>query len=372
MTWQHRKSFLFNGALFVFVLLIVEGFGWLVLNSYSGMKDTRDILVGDLSYQAALNTIGQPYLLYTSAPGFSSDQYRQHNEDGYRGDRVPLQKREGAYRILFMGGSTTYSEGVENPSDSYPSKVGQLLKGPLKEKFSSVEVINAGLRFGTSAEILTHYLMKYRYYKPDLLVINTGGNDPIAYTTSNYHPDYSNWRKTINQVEPLRNYSRWLMKSRFISVISILLFYPDVPQGNTFVHSGESAPIDWFLFENHGQIKQPADIVENALLSEVAFYRNLMTVVREAKLDETDVLLLSYQGNPQDRKDQKEWRKFYNWHEYILRTISEEQEVMFLEFPLHLVKREHWVDASHLNIEGAEIKARYVASEIERMVKGIN
>jgi len=357
------KVFVFKTALIIFTIVFIEVIGAIILHVMPDMEHTRQLLLKSKPDIADLNTAAQPYLLYISAPNFSSDGYQQHNADGYRGPAVPLRREPGTLRVLFMGGSTTYGDGVANPDDSYPAQVGKILSADPDFSNTKIEIMNAGIRYGTTAEILTHYLFKYRYYKPDMVVINPGGNDPKAYRNrwGWYHPDFSNWRKNISAYPPLRFYSRWLLHSRSLSVFIILMFYPEIPEGNVFVHRGDQMPTRWFTFANEEQKEKPW----LAPIEEIAFYRNNTSVVREMKNDGAEIFLLSYQGNPYAKGDQEGWRVFYDWEESILKRVAEEQHVGFAPFPLDRIPAEHWVDPSHNDPIGYGIKASYVAEKIK-------
>ncbi|MBI3735066.1 hypothetical protein HY256_00945, partial [Candidatus Sumerlaeota bacterium] len=139
----------------------------------------REILRGDTlvagspELERKFSVIGYPYLLYICAP---NNAERGHNRYGFRGPEVAVKRSPGIARILFLGGSTTYGPAVA-ADQTYPAQVQSLLKEQLGSKYTDIEVINGGLPFGTTAELLTHYHFKYHYYRPDIVVINAGGND---------------------------------------------------------------------------------------------------------------------------------------------------------------------------------------------------
>jgi len=181
--------------------------------------------------------ISQVYLNYIPSPNKKYRGFVQHNAHGYRGPLVH-QKRTGGntFRILFLGGSTTYGWGVLNPDMTYPACTGKYLNTKFPQ--TNFEIINGGIPYGTSAEILIHYLLKFRYYKPDLVVINEGGNDAQALLSKNYQPDYSNWRKNLASIPPVGKFTKTLLTSNFFSVLAYHLFYAEFSQGDMFVHDG--------------------------------------------------------------------------------------------------------------------------------------
>lgn len=349
---KRQTAFVLGG--FVLTAILLELAGSLALKTFPALEKSRAILQGKMRSETDVNATPQAYLLYIPTPLFESNNQVQNNADGYRGPAIPLERSPGTFRILFMGGSTTYGEGVENPGDSYPAQLGRLLAGAPELAGKNIEVINAGLRWGTSAEILTHYLLKFRYYKPDLVVLNPGGNDPQAYIARSYQPDYSSFRMPPPAIKPLQPQARWLLHSRFFSAMIVLLFFPDLATGALFVHNGENTPAEWFHSREPGVLQ----------LDELAFYNNITTVVREIKAGGAEAFLLSYQGNPYDAGTQLEWRAYFDYEEQVLQTIGKEQGVPFSPFPLAVMSNDVWVDASHINAEGEKHKAAYVYDKL--------
>ncbi|HNI38424.1 MAG TPA: hypothetical protein PKZ68_09015, partial [Pseudomonadales bacterium] len=221
------KKIIFSLVMLLLVVIALEVMAAFVLNRNPNIETTRQYLRGEQQMQLDMNSVPQAYLLYIPAPNYvtPADNIKQNNADGYRGEAIPLQRSLDSLRILFMGGSTTYGEGVAHPEEAFPAQVGKLLQEDVRFSGKRIEIINAGLRFGTTAEILTHYLLKFRYYRPDLVVINPGGNDPVSYVVHEYEPDYSNWRKSAPGLSPLKKYARWLLDSKVLSIAVVLLFF---------------------------------------------------------------------------------------------------------------------------------------------------
>ena len=80
------------------------------------------------------------YLGYYPTPSYRKGEDR-HNSLGYRGEEIDIPKLNGEFRIVCMGGSTTYTSFVDDYRMSYP----YLLEKHLKSKgYKNVDVINAG------------------------------------------------------------------------------------------------------------------------------------------------------------------------------------------------------------------------------------
>jgi hypothetical protein len=96
---------------------------------------------------------------------FSTDAY------GYRTDTVVLPRPAGTFRIVCVGGSTTF-EGWNNAT-TYP----MLVEAMLHEKgYTHVEVVNAGVSARASIDLLT-YFDDYLRYEPSLVIHYNGVND---------------------------------------------------------------------------------------------------------------------------------------------------------------------------------------------------
>jgi hypothetical protein len=111
---------------------------------------------------------------------FGSDgrvDYRINNL-GFRGKDISVEKPPGVRRILCLGDSFTFGEGVRE-EDAWPQRLGQLL-GP------GAQVINAGVQ-GYDLDHEALYLLLYgRQLEPDVVVIAFFMNDamPFAETVS--------------------------------------------------------------------------------------------------------------------------------------------------------------------------------------------
>jgi lysophospholipase L1-like esterase len=347
--------------MFCLVVITLELSGLFFLKRYPHYAKARVIMTGD-NQQFILrgqNTVGQAYLLYIPAPLYkSSDGTLQHNEDGYRGAKIPLRRKKNTLRILFLGGSTTYGQYVHDPEKTYPEYVKTLLKKQLPKTIEDIEIINGGLVYGTSAELLTHYHFKYRYYQPDLVVINTGGNDSEAVVRNHYQPDYSHWRKPMIRFRPLRKRTQWLMKSRVVSVVVINLFFSDLFRINYFV-SNETPLVSWYVNQEGQKVDQP--VVPDL---ELAFRANIRALVREIDADGSKVLLFAFRANPFIHRLARHIKQIERNEEVLIR-VADEFQVNFAPFPKTVVSQENWVDHSHINAKGSLQKAAHLVEYVK-------
>ncbi len=97
------------------------------------------------------------------------------NSFGLRGEDIQLNKDEGAFRIICLGGSPTFGWGVDY-KDAYPYQLQELLR----EKYGSkknIEVINAG-NIGYSSYQGVNFLKRdILKFSPDLITVAYVIND---------------------------------------------------------------------------------------------------------------------------------------------------------------------------------------------------
>ena len=99
------------------------------------------------------------------------------NSHGFRGAEFDLDKNDETYRIMMVGGSTTWGSGASSDSATIPAF--------LEKKFHSnnhnkVEVINAGVSAANSIEESYKIRQIYKQFQPDLFIIYDGWNDSFG------------------------------------------------------------------------------------------------------------------------------------------------------------------------------------------------
>lgn len=105
------------------------------------------------------------------------------NSLGMRDDEVAVSKPEGTFRVLVLGDSVAYGDGVARKM-AFPDK----LEGLLKTNLESVEVINSSVMGYTAYNELQYYLTKGRAFKPDLVLVAFCLNDVV---NPRLHWDYT-------------------------------------------------------------------------------------------------------------------------------------------------------------------------------------
>lgn len=365
----------------VIVLAVLEiiGYGAMWLNSRSfdwiwnrSYFRTRAMLMGNSDSTELPRYLSLPFLGYIPYPGYQKYNTLQHNPDGYRGPRIPLQKN-GKLRVLCLGASTTYGTGVQLPTETYPAQLQILLTRVLandsiwSRHYTGSEVINAGIEAGTSAEMLQQYLFKYRYYKPDIVIVHTGLNDAelLNQHDKNFQLDYTHYRRLQFHLDPLSQPARFLMHSYFVSFVAIRLFF------DNFNHFGSTGKSCFTIQQNQTYCRWTTlntdTIIKNHSIFFNPYYRNTKTLFTEIVNDSALLLYLPNALNPNDHYI-KNNPGLFNLNQINIQTTQQLAALTggyTIPFTYQSINnKDCWLDDCHLNAEGEKNKAQIVLPAI--------
>jgi len=96
------------------------------------------------------------------------------NSEGFRGPEFSKDKPDNTYRIITVGGSTTFGSGVTD-ENTWPRILDKKLQSISESK--NIEVINAGVNGIASFNENKLIKEKLIHYKPDLIIVYDGMND---------------------------------------------------------------------------------------------------------------------------------------------------------------------------------------------------
>ena len=146
----------------------------------------------EFSIELQLEEFFEKTVLYTPTDKLNAEI----NSQGLRGSEFEIKKPNDTYRIIAVGGSTTFGSGVEEDF-TWPTILQKSLNDLQPSK--RIEVINAGI--GAATSLPNSILIKDRLtgFSPDLVIIYEGGND-IACMLDEYHNSDTNWtNETISK-----------------------------------------------------------------------------------------------------------------------------------------------------------------------------
>ena len=137
-----------------------------VLTDSSAIKSSYSILDTTLFFEVVVDHISEIYS--TNPETFSK------NSEGFRGPEFNKDKPDNTYRIIAVGGSTTFGSGVTD-ENTWPRILEKKLQNISESK--NIEVINTGIGAITSFNESKLIKEKLIHYKPDLLIVYDGNND---------------------------------------------------------------------------------------------------------------------------------------------------------------------------------------------------
>ena len=134
-----------------------------------GLRDLNPVAVG--LEEARVEP--HPYLAYVPKPGFTSKEGAKHqiahNSLGFRGPEVVTPKPAGTFRVLCLGGSSTYGHGPTSNDTTWPARLQAYLKQAKPDM--PIEVVNGGCQGYSSFESLANLAFRGLPLKPDLVIV---------------------------------------------------------------------------------------------------------------------------------------------------------------------------------------------------------
>ncbi|UCC98535.1 MAG: SGNH/GDSL hydrolase family protein [Phycisphaerales bacterium] len=296
----------------------------------------------------------------------------KHNSLGYRSDEIALPKPTGQFRIVCMGGSTTYTTEVEDYRLSYPS----LLERELKSRgYGHVTVINAGVGAWTSWESLINFELRVLDLEPDMIIVYHGVNDILSrfvWPPEAYRGDNSGAIAPVKMSMPsIFEYSAffryWMIRSGLVKPHSSMDRQLAAPPGT------------YYAGEFYGQkVKHvyPDGVFARTSAKEMLaanrpkyFRRNIEHIVLIASHRGMKTILATFAHSPlfedQPIVVSEEYTAAYAEMNDTLRSIALETGVHLFDFAAAFpVDKRYYTDGIHVNADGAELKASLFAEYI--------
>lgn len=286
-----------------------------------------------------------PYLIYALNEEYTSDDgLTRHNSHGCRGPEFATHKAPGTYRIVCLGGSTTYDSAVSDDARTSAAELERLLRDVHGR--NDVEVINAGVPGYTSWESLLALQLRIFELEPDLVVYYDNTNDvrPRLVPPERYRRDNSGWRTAWDARSPVWDHSlvlRWLG-----------------------VQAGFSPRND---LAERTTLSPPADLdPEVALAANPPAYLadNLVDMVALTRHRHIDLLFASFAWSPHknDEAATVMWQRALAENNSAILRVARENEVAWYDFAAEMPRdAELWADGVHVNELGAHKKAELFA-----------
>jgi lysophospholipase L1-like esterase len=299
------------------------------------------------------------YLVYYPTPNYRKG-HTFHNSLGYRNDEFPLEKPKNVFRIVALGGSSTYDVRIEDNHKTFTAQLEKLLHE--KYGYQNVQVINAGVPGYNSWEMLANLEFRVLDLNPDLIIIYENTNDVHArlVVPSAYRGDDSGRRQPW-AIPPvplwehsavLRIVSRMMNFTRQVSV-------DDFTSPPTFL----SWPFEYRLDQDG---LEPTKILEEN--PPIYFQRNLENMIAVAKEHGIEVLFATWAYSPflNDYAAKDYSQQGFRENNEVVKEVANTHHIALFDFAAVMPQdAKYWADGRHSNEAGALLKATLFAEFID-------
>lgn len=308
------------------------------------------------------------YTLYNLRPNLVTREGTIHNSIGLR-DHRSLNSKDKNLRIVFIGGSTTYTIGIKDNKKIFTAGLEQRLNEHYRSKLGgiSIQVINAGMGGATSAENLLRLIFMVSEVSPDIVVIQHGLNDvwtritsePVSSDFSNYR---KSWGKPENNDDRVFNVHTPVINSVIFSILS---------KSKTIVYLFRSAGYLFPQYRYHdseqdgksnslwvGYLTDRQDVKTDAKFlhsnSPKYFERNTRYMIAICRALGAQVVLAS---EPYTEKAGEERFLAMPEHNALLAKIAHDENIRFFDFYREMVKNDDYMpDGRHMSQLGSDLK----------------
>jgi len=342
--------------LFACILVIAVEAGFRALHYYGVFSEAAEFLLS-WHQQGHVKGLAQRAAYIGYRPSADSGQL---NSLGFHSPE--LQEKKDQFRIVFLGGSTTFDEGPME--ETYPHFVYQILK----RHNANIDYINAGCNGYTSTESLISYHLQLKSLQPDLLVFYHARNDLLLSSNEFYSPNIT----YLNPLPPL-TYPSALHKSlsrlSYAYVVFSEIMGIDSVRKALMVNDDEQVKVYGYPVT----VKRYMENIKKGRVFKV-FRNNVETLALLSGWNETPLVFVSFdyvadriksKSIPDDRPLTDDEKQLLD--DYIDRLNSIVKDVALRHENVHFfdlkgkLDRENYIDDCHLNKNGKQQKAKLVA-----------
>ena len=357
--YRNRKEVLLSLAVFLFLFIFLEfAFRFYLYNvdeSKQALYLDKDQIRLDQRYSK------HHYLAYFPTPNYVGLEGDKHNSLGYRGEEITNPKPDNVFRIVALGGSTTYGSNVPSYTQTYP----HLLEKKLQKEYgySNVEVINAGIGGHNSWESLINFQFRVLDLDPDMVILYHGANDVHARLVDPqyYRGDNSGRRKAWTEPD-----QPFFFKSALVRYASTKITgYTLAPAIGRYVFaSTTTSPL---IDDLHNDILggTPSEVLEAN--PPVYSERNYESIIAIAQKHDIAIFLATWASNEDldDYASTPHYLQGFVEHNAMVRAVGQRSAVPVLDFYVSMPRdKQYWSDGRHLTAKGNEIKAALFAEFI--------
>lgn len=323
--------------------------------------------------EARIKYSPHPYLRYYPTPNYTKGKNR-HNFLGYRGDDIQISKPDGEFRIVCIGGSTTYTVNIDDYRMSYP----YLLEEKLKEAgYKNVSVINAGVGGWTTWESLLNFEFRILDLDPDMIIIYHAVNDihtrlvwpPKAYKGDNTGQLFTTSYITVPSFFEYSTLLRIFMINLGISdsQASLSKWGRMVDESEITEYMGEFRKQKIANTYPRGIFKKISAMQMLQTNKPIYFRRNIMNMVTIAKNNNIKTVIASFANSPlfkdNPMSSSEEYISAYEEMNKVLKDVAENTGAHFFDFAGAFPNdKRYYYDGQHVLEEGVQLKSQLFAN----------
>ncbi len=300
-----------------------------------------------------------PYLILLPGVDYGlSAEHPEHNQLGFRGEEITVPKPAGVFRIVTLGGSTTY--GTSTAVDTtYPAYLQDILRDTYG--YTQVEVVNGGVAGYTTFNTLVDFQFHILPLEPDLVIFYHAGNDIL---TRSVTPECYAGMNPLLGLDPRGRVgadrrNEPIPISTIYRLVAITLGWMPNPATNDGLFNFASVTCGDGV---------PRTNAENISLNPPVYYeRNLMSAIGVAQIHNIPMMLPTWAYSEISDEALPHWREAVAEHNAINRELAETYDLLFLDYAeLAPQSEDYWADYVHMNGAGsrhqAEAFAEYLIS----------
>jgi lysophospholipase L1-like esterase len=361
-----------------FVLIVIEICAQIYINHFASEEAfTRYASLSQLQKKEGFPSsksryTPHRYLGYYPTPNFQKKKDK-HNSLGYKGQNIEKPK-PGEFRIVCIGGSTTYTEKIKDYRFSYPYLLEKELH---KRGYKNVTVINAGASAWSSWESLINFEFRVLDLEPDMIIVYHGINDihpRLVWPPEAYQGDNSGAREA--------NHTGLFMPSilEYSTILRILMIRTGLIKSHsafsrTIIKEPSTFYADDFNFQKlkntypSGVFKKVSAEQMLTVNTPKYFKRNIENMIVIAKHNNIKTVLATFAYSPlfknKPRVSSREYIFAYSQLNGILKSIAKEMDVNLFDFANVFPKKKcYYLDGRHVTKKGAKLKAKLFADYI--------
>lgn len=316
------------------------------------------------------------YIGYIPTPAYEQGKNR-HNSLGFRGEEFPVEKPAGEFRIVCLGGSTTYGDYNDDYRDSYPDSLQRELH---RRGYTQVRVINAGAGGWSTWESLINLQFRLLPLDPDLIIIYHSVNDIRArfvWPHEAYLADNSG--NLLPQFTRMYTPSIWEYSTLLrIIMVSVGLVEPQVALERVINRPNRKHFYGKEFLDQLAEGRYPSGIFESVSAMDmleinkpVYFENNLSSMIAIARQHDIDVMLSTFAYDPlhfsEGNSSSAEYIYAYTEHEAIVRRLARDNKTGFFDLNKHFPReKDLYVDGHHMTSKGTALQAKLFSDYIEK------